>query len=421
MTTTIVMECLTLFLLLCCSAFFSSAETALFSVNPIQIHRLRHRQPHRADLIDRLLAQPMPLLSTVLIGNTLVNVAAAALGYVIAGELVPDYAEAVSIPAMTALLIVFGEVAPKRLAMSHPVGLSVAYASSLATLIKIATPLRIMIEYMTGAFKRKLQSDRKTLTEDEFLTVVEVGEEIGALDREERTMVDGIVALEETQASDVMTPRVDLVGIDLDDQPEEHERVAKSVKFRYLPVYRDTLDQPEGFLDVPRFLLSKSRDIATSLVPPYFVPETAPLDTLLTTFQREHKRVAFVADEFGGTAGLLTRGDILEEIVDDVDNEYGPKKFEIQNAGRNRWLVDGATSLEDINYELGTDLEIEGADRIAGWFSAMAEHIPKTGEVVEAQGCKATVMRIRRQRILLILLEKIAAKPVAEDGNGEEE
>jgi len=416
MTTTIVIECLVLFLLLCFSALFSSAETALFSVNPIQIHRLRRQRPQRADLIDALLEQPMGLLSTVLIGNTFVNVSAAALGYVITKSLMPAYAEAVSIPAMTALLIVFGEVAPKRLAMAYPVKLATLYAPFLAALVKIMTPLRVVIEWMTSAFERKLASDRKTLTEDEFLTVVEVGEEIGALDKEERTMVDGIIALEETQASDVMTPRVDLIGIDLDDTTEEHERIARSVKFRYLPVYRDSLDHPEGFLDVPRFLLSRSRDVTASLIPPYFVPETAPLDTLLTTFQREDKRVAFVADEFGGTAGLLTRGDILEEIVDDVDNEYGPEEFEIQKTGENEWLVNGSTSLEDINYELDAHLESEGADRIAGWVSAVAEHIPKTGEVVEAQGFRATVRRIRRQRIMLILLEKTTPEPVTEEG-----
>ena len=112
-------------------------------------------------------------------------------------------------------------------------------------------------------------------------------------------MVDGIIRLEETQASDVMTPRVDLIGIDLNDPPEEGERVAQSVNFRYLPVYRDSLDHAEGFLDVPRYLLSEDRKIETAMVQPFFVPETVPLDTLLGTFQRENRRVAFVVDEFG--------------------------------------------------------------------------------------------------------------------------
>lgn len=146
------------------------------------------------------------------------------------------------------------------------------------------------------------------------------------------------------------------------------------------------------------------------MIPAFFVPETAPLDTLLRTFQKENKRVAIVADEYGGTAGLITLGDILEEIAADVDTEFGEQKPDIQPAGENRWLVDGTTSLEDINYELDLDLEAEGADRIAGWVSAQAEHIPKSGEVVKAQRCKAIVQQVRKQRVTLVLLERLPGR-----------
>jgi putative hemolysin len=139
---------------------------------------------------------------------------------------------------------------------------------------------------------------------------------------------------------------------------------------------------------------------------PKFVPETAPLDTLLTTFQQENYRVAVVSDEFGGTAGLITRGDILEEIAEDVDNEYGEERLTIQALSETSWLVDGSVSLEDINYELDMDLEADGADRIAGWVSAQAERIPRPGEVVEAQGCRATAQTVRRQRIMLVRIER---------------
>ncbi len=250
-----------------------------------------------------------------------------------------------------------------------------------------------------------MNRESSAITEDEFRTIVEVGAEKGILDEEERTMVDGIIRLEDTQASDIMTPRVDLVGIDLDDPPEKYKQTARNVTFRYLPVYRDSLDNIEGILDVPKFLLSKNQDITKFMSSPYFIPETTPLDTLLATFQKEHRRIAIVADEFGGTAGMVTRGDILEEIVDDVDNEYGPEKIEIQQINDKQWLVDGSTSLEDINYELGLELEAEGVDRISGWVSAIAMHIPKAGEIIEAQNCRATIMKTRKQRIILVKLE----------------
>jgi len=166
---------------------------------------------------------------------------------------------------------------------------------------------------------------------------------------------------------------------------------------------------------VPRFLLSEGHDLSIATLKPTFVPETAPLDTLLTTFQKENCRIAVVADEFGGTAGLITRGDILEEIARDVDNEFGEEVNTIQQVGEDRWLVDGSVSLEDINYELDMDLEADGVDRIAGWVTAQAERIPRPGETVRAQGCRATVERVRRQRILLVRVEKMETRTDEED------
>jgi putative hemolysin len=405
-TLALVLQIVALILLLCCSAFFSSSETCLFSLNSLQINRIRERHARAAKQIENMLDHPTSLLSTILIGNTLVNVSAAALGYVILENLEVHHAEAIAIPVETALLLIFGEVGPKRLAMTHAADLATHYAGFLTFLIRVSSPFRIALERTADLFMKDLHAPGKTLTEDEFLTVVEVGEEEGVLDEEERTMVDGIIRLEETQASDVMTPRVDLIGIDLTDPPEEQEAVARSCRYRYLPLYRETLDDIEGFLDVPRFLLSDGHDLSIARIQPFYVPETVPLDTLLTTFQKEKRRVAVVSDEFGGTAGLITRGDILEEIAPDVDNEYGDEELTIQQVGENRWLVDGATSLEDINYELDMDLDADGADRIAGWVAAQAERIPRRGERVEGQGCRATVENVRRQRILLVMVEK---------------
>lgn len=400
-------ECIALLVLLICSGFFSSAETALFSLNPIQIHKVRKVKPRVGDAIEDMLKRPTRLLSSILIGNTIVNVGVSVVGYAVADHFFRSYSEAVAIPVLTIALLVFGEVGPKRLAMAHAEGMSALYAPLLTLVMRVTAPARVFLEWIAGFFEEQFHPPQKSLTEDEFRTVVEVGEEEGVLDEEERTMVDGIIRLEETQASDVMTPRVDLIGIDLEDDPEENERIARSVRFRYLPVYRDSMDHAEGFLDVPRFLLAQEPSLGEAMIRPFFVPETAPLDTLLRTFQRENRRVAFVVDEFGGTAGLITRGDILEEIAEDVDNEYGEEQFDIQQVGENRWLLDGSTSLEDINYQLGTDLEAEGADRIAGWVAAVAERIPKAGEVIEAQGCRATVQRMRRRRVLLVELERI--------------
>ncbi|MCE9614413.1 MAG: CNNM domain-containing protein [Lentisphaerae bacterium] len=413
MTTALIIAGAILLALLVCSAFFSSAETALFSLNSLQVRRLQRAHPHAGTQLERLLAKPRHLLSTLLIGNTIVNVCASALGFTIAERLLPDYGEAVSIPVMTILLLLFGEVAPKRFAMLQAERLALFYQVPLRILLVALKPARVAMENVTRFIEKHLPGRVKALSEEEFRTVVEVGAEEGVVDREEKSMVEGIIRLEETQASDVMTPRVDLVGLDLDDPPERHREIARSVIYRFLPIYRGSPDHPEGFLDVPRYLLAESPTLADAMLPPVFVPETAPLDTLLAQFQREHRRVAFVVDEFGGTAGVITRGDILEVIAPDLE-EYGEPRLTIQKVRANAWLIDGSASLEDVNYELETSLEAEGADRIAGWFLAQAERIPKAGDVVEAHGCRVTAQRVRRRRITLVLLEKIEAPPVDE-------
>jgi putative hemolysin len=396
-----------LLLLLALSAFFSSSETALFSLDPIDIEKLRKRNRLAADRTEKMLQYPTRLLSTILIGNTLVNVVASAVGFGVIAAFDVPHPELLTIPAMTVLLLIFGEVAPKRIAIEHPHRLAQLYAAPLTALIYLMTPIRKGLERISALFAVELKPTEKTLSEDEFLSVVDVGEEEGVLDPEEHAMVNGIIGLEETQACDVLTPRVDLVGIDLNDPPENIHTFVASVRFRFVPLYRDTLDAIEAFLDVAAYLIDEPENMDDATIPAAFVPETAPLDTLLTTFQQENRRVAVVVDEYGGTAGLITRGDILEEIADDVDNEFGDEGSLVQPLGEARWLIDGTVSIEDANYDLDLDLEAEGADRIAGWITAQAEHIPFTGEVIEAQGVRATAQRVRHNRVMLVLLEKL--------------
>jgi putative hemolysin len=394
-----------LIVLLGISAFFSSAETVFFSLNTIEVTRITKRRPRIGQRLKTLLEKPTQLLSTIIIANTLVNVVAAGLGFMVAEAIFPGYGEMVSIIAMTLLLLILGEIAPKRIAIDHAARMAEYYIPILTFLMRALSPVRAALNALTSMFRDAFTRRKPGLSENEFLTGIAVGEEEGVLDQEERTMVNGIVRLEQIQTSDVMTPRVDVIGLDLDDTPEKHREIAKHVTYRYLPVYRESLDNPTGVLDVPRFLLSDDDDIEKHVQPVTFVPETAPLDSLLATMQRERQRIAIVVDEYGGTAGFITRGDILEEIVEDVDDEHGESKLTIHPLREGAWLVSGDTSLEDIAYEIKLDLAAEGVDRIAGWVTAQLERIPRVGDTVDAQGCRATVQRLRRHRVVLVLLE----------------
>ncbi len=406
MTALVLIECVVLVLLLGLSAFFSSAETALFSLSPMQIHRIRRHAPKAAKQIELLLASPTDLLSSVLIGNTIVNVAAANLGFVIADHFLHPYGEAVAIPTMTILLIVFGEVTPKRLAVRQQEILARYYIVPLKVLIWLCTPVHTVLDWITHSFHEYLTPKRTGLTEQELLTAVDVSHEEGVLNKEERMMVDGIIRLESLQARDVMTPRVDLIGLDLHGDPATYRDTCRKVRFRFLPVYSNDMDHVEGFLDVARFLLQSEPDIKAAMSPHFYVPDSAPLDTLLTTFQQQSRRLAIVIDEYGGTAGLITRGDILDEIAEFVTGAPDGRSSSIEPTGSYRWRVNGNTSLEEINYELDVSLEADGADRIAGWITSHAQRIPKTGDMIEAQDCRVTVLQMRKHRITLVQIDK---------------
>ncbi len=403
----LIADAVVLVVLLGMSAFFSSAETAFFSLNPIQIHGIRRRKPKAARRIEQYLAAPTQVLSTILIGNTLVNITAANLGFLIANTLAPGHGESISVPVMTVLLLMFGEVAPKRLAVRRPDQLAVLFIPVIDFIVRACAPARLLLEWITQSFEKHYQRRSTSMTEDEFRTAVGVSQEEGILNTDERAMVDGIIRLENVRAADIMTPRVDLVGIDIDAPVAESLTVARQARLRYLPVYRGSFDRIEGFLDVFRFLMDPAHDTRAAMLHHFYVPDTAPLDSLLTMFQRENLRLAIVVDEYGGTAGLITRGDILEEIVQDIQSEYGRGGLRIEEQGRNRWIVDGTVSLEDVNYQLGLKLEAEAADRVAGWVSEQTGRLPKTGEVIEGQGCRATVIEVKKHRIRTVLLERM--------------
>ncbi|MBN1269039.1 MAG: HlyC/CorC family transporter [Kiritimatiellae bacterium] len=399
-------------LLLLCSGFFSSAEVAFFSLNPLQVHRLDRRQTAAAAQIRELLSKPTRLLSTVLIGNTLVNIVLSVVGYGLAERLVPTRGEQIAIPAVTVLLLIFGEIGPKRLALNRAERMAVAYAPLLTLFMRIVSPLRLLLEKLTDRFRHFFRPRRATLSEEEFATVLDLSGEHGILDQDEHAMVKAIIRLGDMRASDVMTPRVDLAGVDLNDPPADLVECVRQAKVRYLLLYQDQLDRVAGFLDVRRFLLNAAAGIEASRFEPFYVPETSPLDKLLAQFLKERRRIAVVVDEYGGTAGVITRGDMIEEITGELDDEIAAHRLLFEELGLNRWLVDGRMSLEVLNSRLDLALDAEGVDRLAGWVTSLAGRLPKAGETFEAQGCRATVQRVRRHRIEVVLLEK--TEPPAE-------
>lgn len=408
----IVLQFVIMVLLLGCSAFFSSAELAFFSLDPLDIRRIKATTPLRGEMIQNLLHQPRRLLSSILIGNTLVNILATGTGHHLAEQLVGPQAALITVPTMFFLLLVFGEIGPKRLAVFFPDRLSMLYAPPLQICVVAATPVRIMLEGISHVLKPLFASASLELDADEFETVVELSAESGVLDAHEEHMVHAVLRLRDLQVADVMTPRVDLVGVDLDEPDTLLENVRRA-RVRYLPMYRDDIDRVEGFLDVNRYLLDPLHEIDEARLPVVFVPELAALDKVLTLFLSQQNRVAMVVDEYGGTAGLVTRGDVVEEITGDLEDEHAEVSPLLEELSPTRYMVDASISLEELNRRLHLDLEAEGADRLSGWVMAQAEYLPRPGHRIEAQGVRVTVRHRRKNRITLVLLEWDA--PVEED------
>lgn len=400
-------------LLMAASAFFSAAETLFFSLDPLAVRRIVQARPAVGPRLRALLAHPPRLLSTVLILNTLVNLIAAALFYRICLRIVPASAEWVSIVAMTALLLVFGEFGPKHVAMRAAPRLVPWFVPVMRVAVWLAAPLRWALERVTAAFEPLLRPGAPGLTGEEFRSVVDISRQEGILDAEELSLIKAIISLESMVAADVMTPRVDLRGIDLAGDAVEQVQMARASRRRFLPLFRESLDNIEGFLDVRRYLLNPDHSIEAARLPPFFVPANIRLNRLLADFQLSGRRVAVVVDEYGGTSGMITRGDILERVTGEIYQEMSRPRPVFQAAGPNRWLVDASFSLEELNRHLGLRLSAEGADRLSGWLSAHAGHLPQPNEVIEAQGVRATVHTMERQRVTLAHIEKLPEEPSA--------
>lgn len=393
---------LTLILL---SALFSGSETILFSLSPVQVQRICTISPPDGERLTRCLDAPDRTLSTLLVGNTFVNFALASVGYLIIDSFIPQYSEIINVVVITVVLLLLCEVAPKRLGLHYAESLAPFACRYVLVWSVLLSPLTFLMRRGASPFKKFFRRERKALNNEELLSVVEISEEQGALDMEEALMVDGVMRLSDLKASDVMTPRVDMTALDLDAPLEEQLKVARRARFRILPVYHRSPDSIKGFVNVAQFLLNPAPELRQLTEPALFVPESADLDDILITLQRENRRIACVLDEYGGTAGLITRSDILELISEPVQPPGHEESPEMRLIGEDLWLIDGSVSLDEINHQLELDLDADDADRIAGWVLLHAGRVLRAGESVEAQGCRVSIRRVRNNRIELVQLE----------------
>ena len=388
-------ELLTLLPLFVLSAFFSGSETVLFSLTGTQRARIRERNPKADARISRCLSDKAVLFSTLLVGNTFVNFIISTVGYCLFDNLGFDGSGLLALPVMTLLLLLFGEITPKRLALRYAEEIAPFCARLLWFWRTILSPFNFVLRFTSRAFAAALERERRALSDDELVSVMEAAAEHGDVTAADAQMVEGVLRLSELCANDEMTPRVDIVGYDIDlDEPARAAALAVA-KHSHLPVFRRTPDAIEGVIEVAT---GKIEDAL-------FVPETVTLDDLLATFAKSRKQLAVVLDEYGGTAGIITPNDILELIVGPGVFANPDEEPAIVRKGPNIWEIDARASIDEINRALDVELEAEDADRLSGWVQFHAERIPHVGQEIEADGCRATVLKRRRRRVTQVRLE----------------
>lgn len=318
-----------------CSAFFSSSETVLFSLTPLQVRKLEGERPRVGRKLRKWLDRPEGVLSTILAGNALVNFAIASVGFLALNEAMGGSAaaEVASVPLFTVLLLVFGEIFPKQYAMRHAESMVVWCVPALTFFSWVLRPVSGLMMAGSKVFKNLLSKERSALSDEELRAVVESVAAKGELDREEALMVKGVMRLPDLYAMNEMTPRVKVKGIEAGLPDAEKVKMAVGSYYPFLPVYRGDMDHIEGFLDVHRLLLDPKRDVAAAIQAPLRVSEHLGLDDVLVIFMRTGRRIAVVQDRWGGTAGIITRGDILELIVVPVE-DGAPRTYEPRRGAR---------------------------------------------------------------------------------------
>ena len=398
-------ELLTLPPLFVLSAFFSGSETVLFSLTGSQRARIRERNPKADARISRCLSDKAVLFSTLLVGNTFVNFIISTVGYCLFDNLGFDGSGLLALPVMTLLLLLFGEITPKRLALRYAEEVAPFCARLLWFWRTILSPFNFILRFTSRAFAAALERERRALSDDELVSVMEAAAEHGDVTAADAQMVEGVLRLSELCANDEMTPRVDIVGYDIDLDETARAAALAGAKHSHLPVFRRTPDAIEGVIEV------ETGKIEDAL----FVPETVTLDDLLATCAKSRKQLAVVLDEYGGTAGIITPNDILELIVGPGVFANPDEEPAIVRKGPNVWEIDARASIDEINRALDVELEAEDADRLSGWVQFHAERIPHIGQEIEADGCRATVLKRRRRRVTQVRLEVLTRAAAGTD------
>jgi len=397
-----------LIVLLLGSGFFSASETSLMSLSKIRIRYMEEEGVKGAKLVSSLIEKSSDLLSSILVGNNVVNIAATSVSTSLFISIFRDGGVAIATAVMTVLVLIFGEITPKTIAANSPEKIAVIVSKPISIIMKITKPIVWVFNLLTGIIFKimGIENDgvKPFITEEELKAMVNVSHEEGVLEIEEREIINNVFQFGDMQAKEAMIQRLDMVAVNIEDSYDEIIELFKSEKLSRLPVYQESIDDIVGILNIKDIIFLSDEEIQNFNIKNYvreafFTYEFKKITQLLEEMKKEKSQMAIVVDEYGGTAGLLTIEDLVEVIVGDIDDEYDEEEEEIVKVSDNEYLVEGSTKISDVNEQIGINFESDEFDSIGGFIIGYLKRIPEENELIEVGNVKFSVESIDKNRI----------------------
>lgn len=383
-------QLITVIILLCLSAFFSSSETALTTVNQIRMRTLADNGDKRAARVLRVTGNPGKMLSAILIGNNIVNLSASSISTSLAIHLFGNTGAGIATGILTFLILIFGEVTPKTMATIKADSMSLTAAAPIGFLMKILTPVIFIINKLSLGLMFLLHVNikdaQKKMTEEELRTIVDVSQENGVIEHEERDMIHNLFDFGDAEAKEIMVPRIDMTFVQADATYQEVLDIFRQDMFTRLPVYEDSTDNVIGIINMKDFLLQNDTpefSVRNLLREPYFTYEHKNTADLFLEMRKSSISLAIVLDEYGVTAGLITLEDLLEEIVGEIRDEYdADEEDDITRISDREFYVLGSANLNDVSEALSLHFTSDDHDTIGGYCLGLLDHLPEKNEII---------------------------------------
>ena len=402
------------------SAFFSSSETAMMSVNKIRVRNLADAGLSSAVILVKVLDNQSKMLSAVVIGNNIVNISASSLMTVLVTDVFGSAYVGAATGVLTLLVLIFGEITPKTSATLYSESMALKFAKPIYLLMQVLTPVIFVVDKMSLVVLKLLRIDPNkkpdAITEEELRTIVEVSHEEGVIESDEKKMIYNVFDFGDSVARDIMVPRIDMTFIDVNSTLEEVMEVFRQEKYTRYPVFEETTDNVIGIVNIKDLILQEQDakfDLRDYLREPMYTYEFKKTAELMVELRKTLNNIAIVLDEYGATAGLITMEDMLEEIVGEIRDEYDEdeedsvietteNEYSVEGSMKldaKEFAVDAAMKLDDLNDQIGFHLESEDYDSIGGFVIGLLDHLPEEGEEVVYENLRLVVEKVDRNRI----------------------